>query len=176
MADDGTVADLVMHPVRLRVIEALSGRTLTTRQLREALPDVAQATLYRHVAALVEAGFLAVAGERPVRGTVERRYRLGERLAHVDQRELEAMDAAQLRSAFVVFLRKLAADFDRLVDRDDVSDRDFLGFGQTVVHLGPDDPARLQSAFADLLTPYLDPAPGRRRVVLNTALIPQKEP
>lgn len=57
MTADSDVARLIGHPVRLRVIIALGGRTLTTKQLAEALPDVAQATLYRHVCGDGAAGF-----------------------------------------------------------------------------------------------------------------------
>ena len=42
---DSSIADVVMHPVRLRIIQQLGGRSLTTAQLRAALPDVTQATL-----------------------------------------------------------------------------------------------------------------------------------
>jgi Helix-turn-helix domain len=41
-------AELILHPVRLKILQALVGdRVLSTRQLGQLLPDVAQATLYR---------------------------------------------------------------------------------------------------------------------------------
>ena len=68
-------ADLLLHPVRLRIVEAFLGdRALTTTQLRAELPDVPAGSLYRHVAKLVDAGVLSVVGERRVRGAVERTY------------------------------------------------------------------------------------------------------
>ena len=39
--------ELVLHPVRLRIITALHGRKMTPGELAEDLPDVPQATLYR---------------------------------------------------------------------------------------------------------------------------------
>ncbi len=70
-------ADLLLHPVRLRVVQAFLGdRVLTTADLRAELTDVPAATLYRHVGVLAEAGVLAVVGERKVRGAAERSYRL----------------------------------------------------------------------------------------------------
>ncbi|NUP32350.1 MAG: helix-turn-helix domain-containing protein, partial [Streptomycetaceae bacterium] len=45
------VADLLLHPVRLRIVHAVSGgRELTTTQLCERLPDVSKVTVYRQVA------------------------------------------------------------------------------------------------------------------------------
>src|SRR6185312_13615775 len=69
--------ELLLHPVRLRIVHALSGgRTVTTAQLCARMPDVSQATVYRHVGLLTDAGILEVAGEQRVRGFVERSYRL----------------------------------------------------------------------------------------------------
>jgi hypothetical protein len=46
-----TTADLLLHPVRLRIVQAFLGdRALTTGDLRAELPDVPPASLYRHVA------------------------------------------------------------------------------------------------------------------------------
>ena len=61
---DSRVADTLLHPVRLRIVQALVGRQLTTQQLKDELSDVAQASLYRHVARLVDAGLLHVTDER----------------------------------------------------------------------------------------------------------------
>ncbi|MEV6871554.1 helix-turn-helix domain-containing protein [Amycolatopsis sp. NPDC051128] len=42
--------DLLLHPVRLRIVQALSGgRELTTTQLCAGLPDVSKVTVYRQV-------------------------------------------------------------------------------------------------------------------------------
>src|SRR5215467_1711411 len=50
-------ADLLLHPVRLRIVQAFLGdRALTTSALAGELADVPPASLYRHVAKLVRAG------------------------------------------------------------------------------------------------------------------------
>ena len=61
-------ADLLLHPVRLRIIKAFLGdRALTTGQLATELADVPPGSLYRHVALLTRAGVLQVVAERRVR-------------------------------------------------------------------------------------------------------------
>ena len=111
-------AELLLHPVRLRVVQAFLGdRTLTTSDLRAELPDVPVATLYRHVGVLARAGVLAVAGERKVRGASERSYRLDLAAASVASEDAAGMTADEHREAFTTFAAALMADFDRYLTR-----------------------------------------------------------
>ena len=167
------IADVIMHPVRMRIIQQIGTRELTTTELRETLPDVATATLYRHVAALVDAGIVAVVGERKVRGAVERTLALGERMAHVDRDELQTMGAEQLRHAFLTYLGQVAERFDASLASDDAQARDYLGFGMTQLHVTTDDLAELQTRLGELLAPYLDAdRKDARAVTLATILLP----
>src|SRR5258708_12373736 len=72
-----TKADLIIHPGRLRIIQAFGGgRRLTAQELAALVPDIPRASLYRHLNLLVDAGVLAVVEERPVRAIQERVYSL----------------------------------------------------------------------------------------------------
>ena len=71
-----SAADLILHPVRLRIVLETAAEDLTAGELGRRLPDIPQATLYRHLTALAEAGVLQVVAERRVRGGVERTFRL----------------------------------------------------------------------------------------------------
>ncbi|MFZ2529205.1 MAG: helix-turn-helix domain-containing protein [Rhodococcus sp. (in: high G+C Gram-positive bacteria)] len=167
------IADIVLHPVRLRIVQQLGDRHLTTAQLREALPHVTQATLYRHVAALIDAEIVIVVDERRVRGTIERTLALGERMAHIGHDDLEAMSDAELRNAFLTFLGALGESFDTFVDGEDRSLRNYLGFGTTPLYVTTDDLAAIQAELAELLAPYrTNSGDGRVRVALTTAVIP----
>lgn len=173
MAETRPLADVVLHPVRLRIIQQLGGRTRTTTQLRDALPDIAQATLYRHVAALLDAGVVAVVDERRTRGAIERTLALGDRMAAVDQAELLSMSSAQLRTAFLTFLGDVTGDFDRFLASDTAQSRELVGFARTPLHVNTDDLAAIQAGLAELLAPYLtDRNDGRQRVNLATILLP----
>lgn len=177
MDRSGPIADVVLHPVRLRIIHQFGANELTTAELKAALPDVTQATLYRHVSALVDAGILKVVQERRIRGAIERTFALGERMAHVGQDELGAMDAAQLRSAFLTFLGELSAGYDRFLADPDPGARGFLGFGQTSLYVTEADLASIQDGLDELLAPYRDETrAGTRRVDLATVLVPHSPP
>ncbi|MCD7102075.1 helix-turn-helix domain-containing protein [Pseudoclavibacter sp. 13-3] len=170
--DGSALADVVLHPVRLRIIQQLGGRERTTAQLREALPDVAQATLYRHVGALIDAGIVTVVGKRRSRGAVERTLALGGRMAPVDHDELRSMDAAQLRSAFLTFVGDVVAEFDRFL-ADSAQSRDRVGFARVPLYVSTEDLATIQAGLGELLAPYLtERGDGRERVSLTTILLP----
>jgi hypothetical protein len=112
-----TSADLLLHPVRLRIVQAFLGdRALTTGQLAAELEDVPAGSLYRHVAALTRAGVLLVVAERRVRGAVERTYTLRQAAAQMSPDEVAAMTKDEHTHAFMAFMSFIAGilgDFDR---------------------------------------------------------------
>lgn len=67
--------EALLHPVRMGVVTALAGDSLTTKQIHARMPDVPQASLYRAVARLVQAGVLEVVSETQRGGAIERTYR-----------------------------------------------------------------------------------------------------
>ena len=107
-------ADLLLHPVRLRIVQAFRGdRELTTLQLSAELSDVPAASLYRHVARLVDADVLQVVAERRVRGAVEQTYVLRPAAASISADEIAKMSAENHRQAFMALVAGLLADADR---------------------------------------------------------------
>ncbi len=161
-----------LHPVRLRIVQALLGNEFTTAQLRERIPDVAPATLYRHVAALHEAEVLEVVRENRVRGATERCYRL--RTAELLMRS-GGLTKEDHRLAFSVFTGALMADFERyLAAPDSDPDADGLAYRQAAVWLDADEHAALSAEITRVVGRYADagPGPGRTRHVISHADIP----
>lgn len=173
-------AELLLHPVRLRILQAfLGGRTLSTAQLRGELPDVPTATLYRQVAVLAEHDVLRPAGERRVRGAVERSWQLNEAAASVDADAAAAMTPDEHRRAFLTFVARLVADFDRYLDRGggDLA-RDVAGYRQNAFHATDAEAAAFAIRLRALFQEYAaaGPGPGRSRRLLTTVLLPAPEP
>ncbi len=172
-------ADLLLHPVRLRIVQAFLGdRALTTSALAAELADVPAASLYRHVARLVEAGVLGVVGERRVRGAVERTYVLRASAALITPDQIATMSRDDMRHAFMAFVAGLMADVDRYLAREDVDPiRDGASFRLAGLWL---DDAEFAQVLADLVR-VLQPAaanpprPGRKRRILATVLLPTEE-
>src|ERR1051326_4984448 len=84
-------ADLVLHPVRFRILMSLSARRLTPQQIGAELSDVPQASLYRHLNSLTEAGILQVVEETTSRGTVEKLLMLPVQAADLSADDMAAV-------------------------------------------------------------------------------------
>ncbi len=175
-----STADLLLHPVRLRIVQTFLGdRALTTRQLLAELPDVPPASLYRQVARLVEAGVLSVASQRRVRGALERTYVLRMSAASITIDELEKMSLDEHRQAFMAFIAGLIADFDRYLVRPDIDIvRDGGSYRLAAMWLDNAELAELSHEVNRVLQSRLanPPRPGRERRVLATVFIPKTDP
>ena len=172
-------AELLLHPVRLRVVQACLGRaSVTTTDLRDELRDIPAATLYRHVKVLAEHGVLVVVGEEQVRGAVERSYSLRAGATNVDPTDLSAMTPEHHRLAFTAFVAALLADFERYVDAGDVDYvRDGVGYRQVGLWLTDAELVAMTEEINRAVVPHLanEPGDGRRRRVLSTVLVPSSE-
>jgi hypothetical protein len=174
-----TSADLLLHPVRLRIVRVFLGdRALTTSTLRAELADVPPTSLYRQVARLVDAGVLAVVAERRVRGALERTYVLRLSAADIGLDEFAAMSADEHRQAFMGYVAGLLGAFDRYLAREDFDVlRDEVGYGLAGMWLDDTEAAELRRELTRVLQPRLanPPAPNRKRRVFATMVLPGDE-
>jgi DNA-binding transcriptional ArsR family regulator len=165
--------DLLLHPVRLRILRALlDGRPSTTAQLRRRLPDIAPATMYRHIAALTAAGVLEVQDEKRIRGTVERTYRVhGDRTA-IDPAERAAMTPDDHRRAFTAFTGGLLADFDHYLAHEPADPTaDGVTYQQAALWLTDEELADLLTELRTAVTTRKGSAPGPDRTRRMISLI-----
>jgi DNA-binding transcriptional ArsR family regulator len=172
-------ADLILHPVRMRLLAALARRQLTARQLGERLPEVPQATLYHHLGILTRAGLLRVVSERQVRGTVEKVYALAEDLASLNPTDLANASRDDHLRYFTVFVSMLIGDFARYLRQDRPIDlaADGVSYRQTVFYLSDEELEQAAAALQHALLPFLryGPAPGRRRRLFTAMVFPDAE-
>lgn len=173
--------DLIFHPVRMRVLQALlRGGRMTTAQLGARLGDVPHATLYRHVGRLADGGVIEVVAERPVRGGVERVYAVSAAGgAHLSAREVEHAGAEDHVRYFALFLAGLLGEFERYVGEAPADlERDGAGYRQFPLHLSDAELRDLLHAMDDLIRTAMRnaPRPDRRLRVLTRILMPSTGP
>jgi DNA-binding transcriptional ArsR family regulator len=172
-----TGPDLILHPVRMRIITALSAAPLTTGELAEHQPDVPPATLYRHLNTLRRGGILAAAEERGVRGAIERRYSLHPGAANVSPADLARATPEDHRRWFAGFIASLLGEFARYTERGTPDlVRDGVGYREVVLNLSDEEFMTMALALNAAVIPHLanPPGGGRRPRILATVVLPAK--
>jgi hypothetical protein len=172
-------SNLLLHPVRLRIVQAFLGdRALTTTELANELDDVPAGSLYRHVALLTKAGVLQVVAERRVRGVIERTYTIRLATAHVGPAEAAAMTPMEHSQAFLAFAAGLSADFDRYLaaGTPDLA-RDGVGYSMNAMWLTDTEFLEFARDLATVIQPRVanPPGNGRRRRIMASVFLPAPE-
>jgi hypothetical protein len=172
-------ANLLLHPVRLRIVKAFLGeRRLTTAQLAAELDDVPTGSLYRHVALLTRAGVLQVVAERQVRGAVERTYGLQVSAARIGSGEAAAMTADEHAHAFMAYVAGMLADADRyLATGHPDPARDGADYRVSALWLTDAEFGEFLRDLTALLRPRLlnGPGKGRKRRIAYSVFLPAPE-
>lgn len=169
------LVDLLLHPVRLRVVQALLGRELTVGQLRERLPEVPQATLYRHLERLRQGEVVEVVAERPVRGAVERTLTVRAERASLGAADLTDVTPDEHRAYFATFVATLLDDFDKVLDTPDVDlAAEGVSYRQVPLWLSDAELGDTLAAVREVLAARLDhgPSAGRRKRVVTIVTLP----
>ncbi|MGW0436211.1 helix-turn-helix domain-containing protein [Micromonospora sp. NPDC003197] len=174
------VLDLLLHPVRLRIVYAFSGgRVRTTADLCASLPDVPKTTLYRHVGLLAEGRVLEVVDEQRVRGAVERHYRLRRDQAVIDAETGASMTLDEHRHGFTAALAALHAEFNAYLDRPGAGPfADLVGYRQGILWLSDDETAEMLGELQAVVAARAgnQAAPGRRPRLMSLIQFPTEEP
>ncbi|WP_442600808.1 helix-turn-helix domain-containing protein [Paenibacillus sp. KN14-4R] len=74
-------AEILMHPVRMRICQALirnKDEGLTPLEMVKIIKDIPQATLYRHIQVLLDAGVIRIIKEKKIRSVSQKYYVLNE--------------------------------------------------------------------------------------------------
>jgi len=175
--------DLILHPVRMRVLLALaSGVPIAVSEIHDQMPDVPLATLYRHLKALREGGIVAMADEPPssstekrTRGAIEHRFVLQSGAAFLGPTDLANATADDHVRWFASFVASLLGAFGRYAAAG-VPDlaRDGVGYNAVVLQLSDEELAAMSVAVNSALRPFIANPSGEGRTprLLATILLP----
>ncbi len=150
---------LLLNQVRHRILQYIYHQgNATVKDIRDALSDIPQATLYRQVKVLNENGFIDICGKRRVRGTLEHTYRLADGLLTSDtSRPGDASTQFALYSIAQDF-----ADYSMLIDAD--PDRDMLNLRSMPLMMSDAEFTEYLRSINKLTEHYIhnEPVNGRR--------------
>jgi DNA-binding transcriptional ArsR family regulator len=167
--------DLLLHPVRLRIILATVGRQVTAQQLAAELPDIPQATLYRHINMLADAGILSVVKEQRVRNALEKTYELPHQTLMLTVEDLENAEPEDYIRLFTQSLGLQMGYYARYIQQGNVDfARDNVLFQMFPAYLSEVEMKELGQAIQAVLLPFVKnkPSPERRRYILGLTSLP----
>lgn len=131
-------SDLIIHPVRFRILRAIGQDMVTTQEIADRLPDVPKSSIYRHLKLLLEGDMVIIAETKLVNGIQEKVYQLAQRpyLTAEDMAGLSAEEHVQYFSTYVMSLlqdfaayvtdaESAAGKVDMLADRTGYTEVEF---------------------------------------------------
>ena len=171
---DPARAELVMHPLRRGILEAAAGGPVSATEVARRLGESRQKLNY-HLRALLDAGLLEPAGERPRRGLTEKLYRASARAYTVSPEVLGSLAPSpdDFRDAYSA--GTLVALAERMHAEVTQSARQAQEAGKRLATLSLDTEVRFTSAeqqsrfaeallqaVADVVSRFAEPGTGTR--------------
>ena len=173
-------ADILLHPIRIRIITELMRGDMSPQQVAKQLSDIPQATLYRHINTLFEANILEVVSETPIRGTVEKVYRVVSGAGRLTPGDIQNLSAEEHIQYFTTFATSLIGDFIRFVEHAEPDDPDVLkgnmSYSKSIFYLSDEEATALKTSITEALLAANQnaPAPHRKSYMVSLISIPDK--
>jgi DNA-binding HxlR family transcriptional regulator len=169
--------DVILHPVRMRIIQHLIHQELTAQQLKEILPDIPQASLYRNIKKLADSEVIHVVNEIPVRGTVEKVYSIHKLGLEISPEEMNKLSKEEHMGLFIQFLANLMGEYERYLNKGNIDlAADGVGYRQNSLYLSDEEFREfvydLRSIFQKAAAKK--PKKGRKRRTFATIFIPSE--
>ncbi len=178
MVKESTV-DIILHPVRMRIIQSLINQQMTAQQMKVLLPDIPQASLYRHIKKLVEAGVIHIIDEIPNRGTIEKIYSLQDPAkASIPPEKLNSFTKDEHMDLFFKFMANIMGEYERYLNQEKIDlASDGVSFRQTSVFLDDNEFVQFIKEISEVYAKVTQnkPKKGRRRRTLATIIIPKQK-
>lgn len=171
--------DILLHPVRMRIVQAfMPDLTWTVQELEKKLDDIPPASLYRHVNTLKKAGLLEVRGQEQVRGTVKKSYGLAKQAFQTPDTDITAISDEENLKYFTAFVTFLQAEYKRYLDQPDKDFvKDGVSFRVTSVYANDEEFHDWIQELRQLMKKITSnkPEKGRKRRTVANIFIPGEE-
>lgn len=170
-----------MHPVQSKLFMEVHTRGETTAgDLAQALPDIPQATLYRHLGKMVEAGVLKIADQRKKRALFEKVYAVGIDF-NADLNALLEQNRGDVYAAlFFQFMMVFYQEFQAYAHREGIDiAKDGSGFSMGPIIATNEELAQTMTEIGALIEKLrnnaLTPGSGRRMHTIGLIVSPPKD-
>jgi DNA-binding transcriptional ArsR family regulator len=163
-----TKIDLVLHPVRLRILQTLTGESLTTQEISDRLPDVPTSSIYRHLKMLLDGDMVVVVETRQVKGIEEKFYHAAN-TAHLGAEEMAGLSAVDHIRYFTTYVLTLLRGFGEYVETAETTVSgidmlaDYVGYNDVAFWATTAELDAMVAAINQAVMPLLQNGPGNGR-------------
>jgi DNA-binding transcriptional ArsR family regulator len=166
-------AELIIHPIRIRIVRTLLFKPQTTQELAEQLPDVPKSSLYRHLRLLLEGELIGIAEARLVQGIQEKVYELVQ-MPQLSREEMAAISAEEHLRYFTTFMAILLQGFADYLTADPDFHSDVVGYNEVEVWATPEEFGKFTQKINAAILPLLrqEEGNGRKQYKLATVVYP----
>ena len=170
--------DLIYHPVRLRIIMALSQTRLNTQQLAAQLDNVPESSLYRHLKIMRDNAIIEVTETRDVNGIQEKIYGLTAANRHnASPDDYNGLSKDEYLRIFTVFVSGMMHNFQHYLENSENPNfvDDGLGWREYSFYATDEEFTAIQQHIYQTLRRAEKenaPSPQRRRRKFNVLMFP----
>ncbi|PRO64294.1 helix-turn-helix domain-containing protein [Alkalicoccus urumqiensis] len=168
--------EIILHPLRMQIIQALLHRPMTPAELL-AQTEASQATLYRHLQLLEDHSIIYPLEKRPARGAVEKTYAIEPSKASFSAADTAAWSKDDHLHALTLFTGQLILQASDYLDSENLSpEKDGYGFHQVDMQLEEEEWHAFLQEYAQLIQKYHQKSTDSgRRYTAAGMLIPEKK-
>ncbi|MGG5370982.1 hypothetical protein [Enterococcus sp. AZ196] len=153
---DKKIIKYLGNPLISQVLIEFDNRNMSVKDLRLRLPDVPQATLYRHVKKLYQENILKIVDEKQNRGSVEKIYSLNVELKKNDIEDLNTITPEAYYEMFSEFTLGLLAEFSDYSKNENANVlKDGSGFSLVPIYATAEELVEYGKSISKILEPAL---------------------
>ncbi|ELK48512.1 helix-turn-helix domain-containing protein [Halobacillus sp. ACCC02827] len=170
-------ADAILHPVRMKIIQYLSRGPATGYAIVQALPEIPQATLYRHLHVLDKENVVHVIEEKKIRGAVEKTYSLKKDGARIHAGDFAQMSEEEQIQLFTTLYFQLLDQTEAYIKSNPTIEKDPFGFNRLDVQLTDEEFSDMRSELAQIYEKYHQKSKENngRKIQLYQIFLPEQE-
>ncbi|NEW05956.1 helix-turn-helix domain-containing protein [Paenibacillus sp. SYP-B3998] len=152
-------AEIILHPVRMKISQVLMRNKengLTPLEMVKIINDVPQATLYRHIQVMLDAGVIRILKEKKVRSISEKYYTLNQEAARISAAEWRNSSSKEKMDYISYYQLSLMTQYQNYLTKLEEQDRSDDGSTFSLVELKLDNEnfIKFQNELNDLMIKY----------------------
>ncbi|MBE2222897.1 MAG: helix-turn-helix domain-containing protein [Anaerolineae bacterium] len=110
--------ELILHPVRFRIMQTIDGNILTTQEIADQMSDIPKSSIYRQLKILLDGGMISVAETRLVNGIQEKTYQMAQK-PYLNAGDVANLSAEEHIHYFTIYVMNVLREFADYMQRSE---------------------------------------------------------